>query len=345
MTNGPSNGRWSRVRGAIRGRWGKLTDDELDGLEDRWDEIARLVQAVYGVGRDEARKQLIEYERLYHETRVRLERARSGVDDPDRPLASGSRVIIPREDEMKAIIGGLTLATIGVAACGPRADRSDLAVDTTAAAPAPDQTARVRVVQAVPGSETMDVRAGQQAAWEDLAFKAVSPYRPIEGLRTTLSIVRSNEPNAPALAENAEITFAGRYYTVIALPKEADGSGIELKTMKDEEPDDPAMARLRVINAAAGDQSFQIVTEADSSLIGGLGFKDDAAKDVQPGVYTLVVSLDGKPNTALLRLSDVDLPAGKSTTIVLVHPKAGSAKLEAVTIADEPSTVANADRR
>ncbi len=55
-------GRWTQVKGRIKEKWGKLTDDQLDQLEGKWDQLAGLLQEQYGLARDDARRQLKEFE-------------------------------------------------------------------------------------------------------------------------------------------------------------------------------------------------------------------------------------------------------------------------------------------
>jgi uncharacterized protein YjbJ (UPF0337 family) len=56
-------GKWKQVKGQAKERWGKLTDDELDQMEGRTDQLAGKIQEKYGVARDEAEKQVSEFER------------------------------------------------------------------------------------------------------------------------------------------------------------------------------------------------------------------------------------------------------------------------------------------
>ena len=51
-------GRWMEVRGKVRERWGKLTDDDLDLINGRREQLAGLLQQRYGFARKEAEKQL-----------------------------------------------------------------------------------------------------------------------------------------------------------------------------------------------------------------------------------------------------------------------------------------------
>jgi uncharacterized protein YjbJ (UPF0337 family) len=43
--------------GQIKEQWGKLTDDEVDQLEGKGDQLAGKLQERYGIARDEAERQ------------------------------------------------------------------------------------------------------------------------------------------------------------------------------------------------------------------------------------------------------------------------------------------------
>ena len=53
---------WTRFRGKIKDQWGKLTDDDLDQIEGRRDQLIGAVQKRYGVAKEEAEKQLGDFE-------------------------------------------------------------------------------------------------------------------------------------------------------------------------------------------------------------------------------------------------------------------------------------------
>ncbi|MCK6371277.1 MAG: CsbD family protein [Gammaproteobacteria bacterium] len=57
------HGNWKQVTGKARERWGKLTDDDLDVVAGRRDQLAGKIQERYGVARDEAERQLAVWER------------------------------------------------------------------------------------------------------------------------------------------------------------------------------------------------------------------------------------------------------------------------------------------
>lgn len=55
-------GNWKQLKGKIKERWGKLTDDELDQIEGRRDQLAGKIQERYGISKDEAERQLDEWD-------------------------------------------------------------------------------------------------------------------------------------------------------------------------------------------------------------------------------------------------------------------------------------------
>lgn len=51
-------GQWKQLKGKVKQQWGRLTDDELDQVNGRYDELAGLIQERYGYSRDEASNEL-----------------------------------------------------------------------------------------------------------------------------------------------------------------------------------------------------------------------------------------------------------------------------------------------
>jgi uncharacterized protein YjbJ (UPF0337 family) len=41
-------GQWKQVKGKVKQQWGRLTDDELDRISGRYDELAGLIQERHG---------------------------------------------------------------------------------------------------------------------------------------------------------------------------------------------------------------------------------------------------------------------------------------------------------
>ncbi len=51
-------GNWKQFKGKVHAQWGKLTDDDLDVIEGRREELAGRIQEVYGISKDEAERQI-----------------------------------------------------------------------------------------------------------------------------------------------------------------------------------------------------------------------------------------------------------------------------------------------
>ena len=57
-----TEGNWKQFKGKIKEQWGKLTDDELDKIAGKRDQLVGRVQERYGVKKDEAEKQVKDWE-------------------------------------------------------------------------------------------------------------------------------------------------------------------------------------------------------------------------------------------------------------------------------------------
>lgn len=58
-------GRWHRARGKVRAQWGKLTDDDLDIIAGKRDQLLGLLQQRYGATRDDVEREIREFESRY----------------------------------------------------------------------------------------------------------------------------------------------------------------------------------------------------------------------------------------------------------------------------------------
>jgi uncharacterized protein YjbJ (UPF0337 family) len=54
MNNDRIEGNWKQMRGKIKEKWGKLTDDDLDVIDGRVDQLVGKLQERYGYERDAA---------------------------------------------------------------------------------------------------------------------------------------------------------------------------------------------------------------------------------------------------------------------------------------------------
>jgi uncharacterized protein YjbJ (UPF0337 family) len=55
-------GNWKQFRGKAREQWGKLTDDQLDVIAGKRDQLAGKLQEAYGYSKDEADRQIKDWE-------------------------------------------------------------------------------------------------------------------------------------------------------------------------------------------------------------------------------------------------------------------------------------------
>ena len=55
-------GNWKQLKGKVRETWGRLTDDQLDQIAGKRDALAGSLQNSYGIARDEAEKQIRDFE-------------------------------------------------------------------------------------------------------------------------------------------------------------------------------------------------------------------------------------------------------------------------------------------
>jgi uncharacterized protein YjbJ (UPF0337 family) len=56
-------GKWKQMKGAVKTRWGKLTDDDLDVIAGERDQLIGRIQERYGVAKDEAQRQVEDWNR------------------------------------------------------------------------------------------------------------------------------------------------------------------------------------------------------------------------------------------------------------------------------------------
>ena len=59
-------GNWKQFTGKVKEQWGDLTDDELDQIAGRKrDILVGKVQAKYGIAKEEAEKQVTDWEKTH----------------------------------------------------------------------------------------------------------------------------------------------------------------------------------------------------------------------------------------------------------------------------------------
>lgn len=61
MNKDQIEGNWKQFKGKIKEQWGKLTDDDLDVIAGRKDQLIGRIQERQGVAKEEAEKQFSEW--------------------------------------------------------------------------------------------------------------------------------------------------------------------------------------------------------------------------------------------------------------------------------------------
>ncbi len=57
-------GQWKQMKGKMKEKWGKLTDSDWDQIAGKRDQFIGKLQERYGYSRDQAEKDLDEWERM-----------------------------------------------------------------------------------------------------------------------------------------------------------------------------------------------------------------------------------------------------------------------------------------
>jgi uncharacterized protein YjbJ (UPF0337 family) len=54
-------GQWKQMKGKVKAKWGKLTDDDLGVIAGHKDQLIGRIQERYGIQKDEAERQVQEW--------------------------------------------------------------------------------------------------------------------------------------------------------------------------------------------------------------------------------------------------------------------------------------------
>lgn len=56
-------GQWTQLKGKVKEEWGKLTNDDIDSINGRSEQLAGRLQERYGIEQDEAKRQVSAFEK------------------------------------------------------------------------------------------------------------------------------------------------------------------------------------------------------------------------------------------------------------------------------------------
>jgi len=83
-------GNWMHFRGKVREHWGRFTDDDLDIIAGRRDQLLGRIQHAYGCAREEAEQQVRDFENKLDDFAAQA-RTFAGNLKPKDPRASAHR--------------------------------------------------------------------------------------------------------------------------------------------------------------------------------------------------------------------------------------------------------------
>jgi uncharacterized protein YjbJ (UPF0337 family) len=70
MNSDTFEGKWKQLKGSVKQRWGKLTDDDITALSGKKDELIGKLQERYGYTREQAQREADEFA---HATNAQLD--------------------------------------------------------------------------------------------------------------------------------------------------------------------------------------------------------------------------------------------------------------------------------
>jgi uncharacterized protein YjbJ (UPF0337 family) len=77
-------GNWKQFKGTAKAKWGKLTDDQLDVIAGRRDQLAGWIQEAYGLTLEASQRQIDQWQsdqRESEEEKREREQAQAGLKD------------------------------------------------------------------------------------------------------------------------------------------------------------------------------------------------------------------------------------------------------------------------
>jgi uncharacterized protein YjbJ (UPF0337 family) len=67
MNKDTMQGQWTQMKGKMKEKWGKLTDDDWDMIAGRRDQFLGKLQERYGYTREQAEREMNEWDRIHSE--------------------------------------------------------------------------------------------------------------------------------------------------------------------------------------------------------------------------------------------------------------------------------------
>ena len=256
----------------------------------------------------------------------------------------------------KRIIMGVlvVVALLLAAACSKEPKQTQPVVSksnsgTSTAPPAKEveqrSNALVRVINAAPGTNSVDVFADDQKVFEAVSFKSVTPYKELSDARHTFRVRQAGKDSDQPIAENSEGLSGGKHYTILVMPGTNDKTTVSV--VSDNITGTPAdKAQVRVIHASPDVGEVDVVDKSgNKKLFPGVNFERETNyMAVDPTKTTLEVRQEGQ-DKSILTVPNANFEKGKYYTIVVTGQSKGIPKLQALMIEDQlggtPATASN----
>jgi len=235
-------------------------------------------------------------------------------------------------------------AVIATQACGREAG-DDRAVETrtndgtlanvmSADSASERGVALVRVVNAVPMSRELMIRADETHVLPSVKFQGASAYQPIDQTWATFQVGDTVGGTFVPLNTNRELLTNGDRYSLIVL-KNQDGTKFETLIVRDQLVQEPGKAAIRIVHAAPGVREVIVRPRGGDDLVNGLDYGEEHAyKMIDPWSGMLEVRADNR-NETLLTTPKLNFEAGKAYTLVLSRTAQG--KVDLFWFADSPT--------
>jgi uncharacterized protein YjbJ (UPF0337 family) len=89
-------GNWKQMKGRVKERWGKLTDDDLTAIAGRRDQLEGMIQERYGYARERARREIEDWYRSMESSLTeQIESLRSGIQSLSSTIERIAKEQIP----------------------------------------------------------------------------------------------------------------------------------------------------------------------------------------------------------------------------------------------------------
>jgi uncharacterized protein YjbJ (UPF0337 family) len=59
-------GNWKQIKGKVKEKWGKLTDDDINVIDGKRDQLEGKIQERYGYAKDQTRKDIDDWVNAQH---------------------------------------------------------------------------------------------------------------------------------------------------------------------------------------------------------------------------------------------------------------------------------------